>query len=65
MIPRAVVQITSLTSLKTESFSNDFGEYSYKSEKEDLTFGYDLNRKLLEKFALKFKNKAFENRVQC
>ncbi len=42
IIPEAVVQITSVTSLKTASFTNDFGEYSYKSVKEDLMFGYDL-----------------------
>jgi predicted transcriptional regulator of viral defense system len=42
MIPEAVVQITSITSLKTATFSNDFGEYSYKSIKESLMFGYDL-----------------------
>lgn len=42
MIPEAVVQITSVTSLKTSSFANDFGEYSYKTEKENLMFGFDL-----------------------
>jgi len=42
MIPEAVVQITSVTSLKTTSFTNDFGEYSYNSMKEELIFGYDL-----------------------
>lgn len=42
MIPEAVVQITSVTPLKTESFSNDSGEYSYKSIKENLMFGYGL-----------------------
>lgn len=42
MIPEAVVQITSVTSLKTISFSNDFGEYSYKNLKENLMFGYEL-----------------------
>jgi predicted transcriptional regulator of viral defense system len=42
MIPEAVLQITSVTSLKTASFSNDFGEYVYKSVREDLIFGYDL-----------------------
>lgn len=42
MIPEAVVQITSVTSLKTVSFINDFGEYSYKSLKDELMFGYDL-----------------------
>ena len=42
MIPEAVVQITSVTSLKTISFSNDFVEYSYKNLKENLMFGYEL-----------------------
>jgi len=42
MIPEAVVQITSVTSLKTTSFISDFGEYSYKTVKENLMFGYDL-----------------------
>src|SRR5690554_4989852 len=42
MIPEAVVQITSITSLKTASFSNEFGQYSYKSMKAALMFGYDL-----------------------
>lgn len=40
MIPEAVVQITSVTSLKTASFTNDFGEYAYKNVKENLMFGY-------------------------
>lgn len=42
MIPESVVQFTSVTSLKTASFANDFGEYSYLSLREDLMFGYDL-----------------------
>jgi hypothetical protein len=42
MIPEAVVQITSVASLKTASFSNEFGEYSYKNVKENLMFGYEL-----------------------
>jgi len=40
LIPESVVQITSVTSLKTASFTNEFGEYSYKSVKNDLMFGY-------------------------
>lgn len=112
MIPEAVVQVTSVTSLKTASFNNDFGEYVYKSVHQELMFGYDLkpvadrwtlqlaspekalidllylypfynteqaledlrldedflqddlDRKLLEKHTLKFKNNALENRVQ-
>lgn len=42
IIPEAVVQITSVTSLKTTFFTNGFGEYSYKTVKETLMFGYDL-----------------------
>ncbi|GHU68975.1 hypothetical protein FACS189413_07020 [Bacteroidia bacterium] len=42
MIPEAVVQITSVTSLKTAAFKNNFGEYSYKSMQEKLMFGYEL-----------------------
>ncbi|MCC7525515.1 MAG: hypothetical protein IT250_11880 [Chitinophagaceae bacterium] len=42
MIPEAVVQISSVTSLKTTSFTNDFGQYSYRNLKEALLFGYEL-----------------------
>jgi predicted transcriptional regulator of viral defense system len=42
IIPEAVPQITSVTTLKTIRFSNAFGEYSYKNIKPDLMFGYDL-----------------------
>lgn len=42
MIPETVVQITSVTSLKTASFKNEFGEYIYKSVSGNLIFGYDL-----------------------
>ncbi len=42
MIPEAVMQVTSVTSLKTALFSNAFGEYSYKSVKAELMFGFDL-----------------------
>ena len=112
MIPESVVQITSVTSLKTASFTNAFGEYSYQTVKEILMFGYDLkpmadgrtlsfakpekalldllylypfydsaselenlrldesylsedlDKDLLLKYTLKFKNKALERRVQ-
>lgn len=40
LIPESVVQITSVTSLKTAVFRNSFGEYSYKSVRPDLMFGY-------------------------
>ncbi|MCK9626640.1 MAG: hypothetical protein M0R23_09340 [Bacteroidales bacterium] len=36
------IHIISITTLKTTSFVNDFGEYSYKNVKENLLFGYDL-----------------------
>lgn len=42
MIPEAVVQITSVTSLKTASFLNDFGDYSFNNVKESQMFGYTL-----------------------
>lgn len=42
LIPEAVVQITSVSALKTASFSNAFGDYEYKSIKADFMFGYDL-----------------------
>jgi predicted transcriptional regulator of viral defense system len=52
MIPEAVSQITSVTSLKTAGFRNDFGDYSYKNIRENLMFGYELkemddNRRLM------------------
>jgi predicted transcriptional regulator of viral defense system len=42
IIPEGVVQITSVSSLKTASFNNSFGEFSYKNMKNELIFGYDL-----------------------
>ncbi|MEI7727658.1 MAG: hypothetical protein WCK09_21295 [Bacteroidota bacterium] len=51
MIPETVVQITSVTALKTASFTNLFGEYTYQSVKPDLMFGYGL-RPLTEGRAL-------------
>lgn len=41
IIPEAVLKETSVTSLKTESFINDFGEFSYQSVRPDLMFGYE------------------------
>ena len=42
IIPEGVIQITSVTTLKTASFTNDVGEYIYKSVHQDFMFGYDL-----------------------
>lgn len=53
LIPEAVVQITSVTSIKTASFNNDFGEYSYRNVKETLMFGYDL-KPMADKRTLQF-----------
>lgn len=41
MIPESVVQITSVTTLKTIQFVNDFGEYSYNTVKPIMMFGYE------------------------
>lgn len=42
IIPESVIQITSVTSLKTAYFVNPFGEYSYKTLNKELMFGYVL-----------------------
>jgi predicted transcriptional regulator of viral defense system len=42
IIPETVPQITSVTTLKTITFSNDYGEYSYKNIKPEMMFGYNL-----------------------
>lgn len=42
MIPEAVLQINSVTSLKTATFTNALGSFSYNKLKENLMFGYDL-----------------------
>jgi len=41
IIPESVVQITSVTSLKTALFVNNIGQFTYKSVKPALMFGYD------------------------
>ena len=40
LIPEAVVQVTSVTSLKTASFENEFAEYNYRTIHQELMFGY-------------------------
>jgi len=42
IIPESVVQITSVSSQKTALFKNEIGEYSYKTVKKELMFGYAL-----------------------
>ena len=41
LIPEAVVQVTSVSPLKTVEFKNRFGIFSYKSVQPALIFGYD------------------------
>lgn len=41
MIPEAITKITSVTTLKTAEFSNDFGDYTYQTVKPALMFGYE------------------------
>lgn len=42
LIPEAVLEINSVSSMKTDSFLNDFGNFTYNSVKEDFMFGYLL-----------------------
>ena len=42
LIPEEVVQITSVTTLKTAGFQNDFGAFHYQNVKEPLFFGYEI-----------------------
>lgn len=42
LIPEGVVQVTSVTTRKTASFSNPFGVFSYKSVKSECLFGYEM-----------------------
>lgn len=42
MIPETVVQITSVTTLKTWACANDFGQFTYKTVKPSLMMGFLL-----------------------
>ncbi|MFO7721993.1 MAG: hypothetical protein R6V49_02110 [Bacteroidales bacterium] len=42
LIPELVAQVTSVTTLKTASFENSAGFFSYKSIRENLMFGYEM-----------------------
>ncbi|MCR5644470.1 MAG: hypothetical protein K6G32_14200 [Prevotella sp.] len=42
MIPEEVVQMTSVTTLKTAKFENDFGTFHYQNVKTPLFFGYEI-----------------------
>ena len=42
MIPEEVVQVTSVTTLKTARFRNDLGTFHYQNVKTPLYFGYEI-----------------------
>ena len=42
MIPEEVVQVTSVTTLKTARFQNDLGTFHYQNVKTPLYFGYEI-----------------------
>lgn len=42
MIPEEVVQLTSVTTLKTARFENAFGTFQYQNVKTPLFFGYEI-----------------------
>lgn len=44
MIPESVVQMTCVSSLKTASFENDWGQFSYQNLKPSLMFGYEQKK---------------------
>ena len=43
MIPEEVVQLTSVTTLKTARFENDFGTFHYQNVKTPFYFGFEIN----------------------
>ena len=47
LIPESVVQLTSVTTNKTANFKNDFGEFSYRTIKPELMFGYEPRGQVL------------------
>ncbi len=44
MIPEAVTDITSVSTLKTAEFTNMFGTYTYRTIKTELFFGFELRK---------------------
>jgi len=43
IIPEEVVQLTSVSTLKTSRFTNPFGTFQYRNLKEQLFFGYKIS----------------------
>ncbi|HPR18367.1 MAG TPA: hypothetical protein PLD62_08980 [Candidatus Cloacimonadota bacterium] len=52
IIPESVVNITSVTTLKTAAFQNDFSNYAYKSIKANHYFGFTARQIVDEKTVL-------------
>jgi len=52
LIPESVVQITSVTSLKTTKFQNSYGTFTYKTVKPQCLTGYDRMPFSKEKYLL-------------
>ncbi|MCF8298409.1 MAG: hypothetical protein K9J13_12755 [Saprospiraceae bacterium] len=52
IIPEGVSQITSISSLKTSSFENKFGVFTYQTMRPEYIFGYE--EKLIGKWTIKF-----------
>lgn len=44
MIPEAVFSVTSVTTKKTQKFTNTFGEFLYKSIKKEFFFGFQTTK---------------------
>lgn len=44
LIPEAVVQIISVSTLKTASFNNDLGNFNYRTINKMMMFGYDRQK---------------------
>ena len=42
LIPEAIVQYTSVSSLKTNNFKNQFGTFTYNNIKAECFFGYNI-----------------------
>lgn len=53
IIPEIVTQVTSVTSLKTASFMNPAGTFTYKSVREDMMFGY-ITRAMTDEHTILF-----------
>ena len=56
MIPEEVVQLTSVTTLKTAKFENAFGTFHYQNVKQSLFLGYEI--KMMQNSSLPATNRS-------